>query len=271
MTAGRQPRTLDELAGQRDHVGDPVERPGEWRTTPVLRQYSTTDNPQFSILELMLITGICAVTITVIRAASVFGILGLFVVCFFTWLHLRCSLTDPTKLRFWSQFIWGILMPIGCIFGDPFVFGRFEMGKARAFNEYAFACYAFIGWEIFCMTVSCFVKPTKWRLNLLLAGSLLAGAVFAYLIAFAILPMTLFGLIIVIGVIGFTPWFTGNVYGHTALMHWRRGKTAGRQDDAIWYVLIGFLFSIFIGGIIYVLTLPMLMSQPNQDTFFGLT
>lgn len=264
MTADKPPRTLDELAVQRLKL----DKAGDWQLTVVQRQYLSPENPQFSILELMLITGICAVTITAITAVGIYGVFGLFFGCFFMWVYLRSSLTNPTKLRFWNQFMWGILMPIGCIFGDPFVFGNFDMGAARHFNEYAFGCYAFIGWEIFCLAVSCFVKPAQSRLNRFLAGALLAGAIFAFVIAIAILPITMIGLLLVLGTIGFTPWFTAIVYLRTAMMHWRRANAANDARHAYWFVLAGFLFSIFLAAIVYVITLPILTSQPYEEVPF---
>ena len=270
MIPEQPPRTLDEWSDQSSESELAGEQGGDWHPPAVLRQYQTLDNPQFSIFELMLITGICAVTITSITAVGVYGVFGLFFGCFFMWFYLRSSLNSPTKLRFWNQFMWGILMPIGCIFGDPFVFGTFDKGAARFFNEYAFACYAFIGWEIFCLAVSCFVKPAQRRLNQFLAGSLIAGGVFALLIAIVIIPITLIGLIVVLGVIGFTPWFTANVYLRTAWMHWRRAATATRDDLAYGYALAGCLMAILIGAMVFALTLPILRSQTYQDIPFGL-
>jgi hypothetical protein len=43
-------------------------------------------------------------------------------------------------------------------------------------------------------------------------GVLLAGALFCFLIGIALLPFSLLGLILFIGVLGFTPFFTGFVY-----------------------------------------------------------
>ncbi len=257
------------LENQNHDVEQPANPPGDWQLSTVQRQYLTPDNPQFSIFELMLVTGICAVTITAIKAVGLYGVFGLFFGCFFMWVYLRSSLTNPTKLRFWSQFMWGILMPIGCVFGDPFVFGRFEMGTALSFNEYAFACYAFIGWEILCLAASWVVRPAQRRINLFLSGSLLAGAVFAFLIALAVLPFTLIGLIVVLGVMGFTPWFTAIVYLRTSMMLWRRAESANAGKYACILLFAGFLFAIFIGGIVLVMTLPILISQPNQDASFG--
>jgi hypothetical protein len=260
MTFDKPSRTQRDSAGQSGPVDELITPSVVWQPGVVVRQYLSPENPQFSILDLMVITGICAVAITAIRAVGVYGVFGLFFCCFFMWVYLRKSLDNPTRLRFWNQFMWGILMPIGCIFGDPFVFGRFDMGVARSFNFFAFACYAFMAWEVVCLAASFFVKPAHRLPNLLLAGSLLAGAIFAFFVALVILPFTLLGLIVVLGVIGFTPWFTANVYLKTALMLWRRAETGRPGQPGYLLVLAGLLFSILVGVAVFVLTQPILLS-----------
>ena len=196
------------------------EKLGEKR--PFELQYEIDERPKISILDLMLITGACAVTITLVRSAGITGILILFAACVAVtyWHRQKCS--NPTRYRFWNQFTWGMLMPIGCIFGDPFIFGRFDQGVPMHFESHAVACYVFIAYQILALAVSWVIVPDSRIMNSAVAGTLYAGAAFAFLVAMMMLPITIAGAIVLIGLIGLTPWATGIVYAGTARMHARR-------------------------------------------------
>jgi hypothetical protein len=51
----------------------------------------------------------------------------------------------------------------------------------------------------------------------LIGGVLLAGSLFSFIVGVLILPLTIFGLVIVIGIVGFTPFITAFVYLRTGI------------------------------------------------------
>jgi len=51
----------------------------------------------------------------------------------------------------------------------------------------------------------------------LIGGVLLAGALFSFIVGVLILPLTFFGLVVLIGIVGFTPFVTAFVYLRTGI------------------------------------------------------
>src|SRR5205085_7811140 len=74
----------------------------------------------------------------------------------------------------------------------------------------------------------------------LLAGSLAGGAVFALGLGLILLPMTLIGMIILVGVLGLIPFGTAWVFGRNARAAWR---AATRHRAAPVCAAVGFIFA----------------------------
>lgn len=215
-----------------------------WRHEPnvAISQYLNLANPQFSILELMIITTISFGVLIIISKTGLGGTIGLFVVAALTFYFLRMSFGDELRYRFWNQVVWGVVMPLACIFGDQVVFGHFVNGVPNDLTSHAIACYSFIGWQMLVMSASWFVHPSSQIFNQFASGTFTAGATFCYLIAILLTPLAImltpfFGL----GLPGFTPLITGNVYRCTAAMHRARGKiTSGLRLAEVTGFLIAF-------------------------------
>ena len=155
-------------------------------------------------------------------------------------------------------------MPIGCIFGDPFVFGSFQNGSANHLNPYAIACYTFIAWQIAWLGVSWVVDPDSTIGNSFISGTLLAGTVFALLIAVMLTPVTLIGSFFLLGLIGVTPWLTGVTFLRTSWMHRRRAT----QVNYI-VMFVGFILPIAIASAVMVATMDFEIGHrdPNMILF----
>ena len=150
-------------------------------------QYVEKENPKLSIVDLMIITTICAVTITVITTVGFLGVHGMLILCLASNKYHEHHLSNrPIRFRMWNQFTWGVLMPIVCVFGDPFVFGSFELGRVIYISNHGLACYTFIGIQIFTLLLSWLVPVQNVRLNEFVAGVLFVGGGFAFL-----LPLTI--------------------------------------------------------------------------------
>ena len=109
--------------------------------------------------------------------------------------------------------LFGIVAPILCFIFDPIVF-RSDDGYALFPNYQAFA-YLVSGIEILLLVV--------WRVwggnqsgAQLVAGMLMAGALFSGIIGLLLLPFSLIGLFLGIGVFGFIPFLTALVYFRNA-------------------------------------------------------
>lgn len=105
---------------------------------------------------------------------------------------------------------FGIAMPIICLWLDPVVFvgppGDLSLAACKL------PCYYMIGAEIILLTLWLLLGRHMLASAALVAGGLLAGGVFALLVGTLMLPLSLLGLLLLIGVLGFTPFLTGFVY-----------------------------------------------------------
>ena len=107
---------------------------------------------------------------------------------------------------------FGVALPILCLVADPFVFKGEPLWGLPLLEDYQLVVYVistvemgfFLLWRTFPSQMSTFAAP--------FAGVFLAGAVFSTVIGVAILPFSLVGLLLLIGVLGFTPFLTAFVY-----------------------------------------------------------
>ena len=247
----------------KDFSGQPTKFVKE-RISVHKRQYQVFDNPQLSIFNLMAITAICALTITLVTAVGFFGAHVLFIACGIANLMLVERLSDrPELFRFWNQFSWLVLLPLGCIFADPFVFGYFELGKVVYITTYGIGCYAFIGWQIAVVAVSWYAPREKVFLNHFLGGSMVAAGTFAFIVGILILPMTVIGtLFLGAGLPGFAPWITGMVFFKSASWHFHRPDT---QNVSGIPIAVGFILAVGIGLAAYALAVQFDLSIDRPE------
>ena len=246
------PKTLRQLDPKFDSVF-----PIRWM------QFEDLGNPTISIVDLMVITAVCAVVITLITKIGFFGVHGMLIICGIAYFSLANFEKCPRRFRFWNQFIWGILMPLVCIFGDPFVFGEFNNGKVVYIHQIGLACYVFMGWQMLALAASWFVKPNNTTANQLLSGTLFAGSLFCLSVALLILPLTLLGTLFMgIGLPGMTPWITWNVFRNTSKFHTKRCNRYSVNRSSFFWIL-GFLTPIVVAFLTYFVPLPL----PNGAKF----
>ena len=107
--------------------------------------------------------------------------------------------------------LFGIVAPILCFLFDPIVFKSAGFGGALVPDYQAFA-YLASGVEILLLIIWLVWGRQLQLTTRLVGGMLMAGAVFSGLIGVLLLPFTLMGLMLVIGVFGFIPFLTALVY-----------------------------------------------------------
>ncbi len=129
---------------------------------------------------------------------------------------------EPTKAQRKFDWMFGVIMPVVCIYFDLGVFsshtgGWFLLG---AFKPFAYllsftAIMAMVAWLIWGQRLK--------TLNAFLAGLFWVSGVVALIIGVVLFPFSLIGLVFLIGALGFTPFFTGIVYLRNGV---RAAKTA---------------------------------------------
>jgi len=109
--------------------------------------------------------------------------------------------------------VFGIVMPILCFIFDPIVFsGRGVMAGFVPLSQYRLLVYLFSTVSIVVLAVWLLAYRSLKSFGGIVAGVLLTGAVCSLVIGILILPLSLIGLMFIIGILGFTPFFTAFVY-----------------------------------------------------------
>jgi hypothetical protein len=126
----------------------------------------------------------------------------------------------PTRAQQWFDVVFGIVMPIVCFIFDPIVFsGEVEYGDGAIYQQYQFYAYTISAIEMVALCAWLCAAGRASRRPAALAGMLLAGALFAFVVGMAILPYSIAGMLfLLIGVLGFVPFLTALVYLRNA---WR--------------------------------------------------
>jgi hypothetical protein len=107
--------------------------------------------------------------------------------------------------------LMGIIVPIVCLVLDPIVFkGGDEHGGA--FCTYWILGYGFIGLEVITLTIWLARRERLGGFSGIVAGILLAGSGGAFVIGVLLLPLSIMGLPVLIGILGFAPFLTAIAY-----------------------------------------------------------
>lgn len=107
---------------------------------------------------------------------------------------------------------FGLVVPIVCLVADPVVFKSFPLFGPAILENYQLLAYVvctvemgfFLAWHTFGVRMN--------ALSPLFAGVFLFGACFSLLVGLLMLPLTVMALLVVIGVLGFVPFFSAFVY-----------------------------------------------------------
>lgn len=114
--------------------------------------------------------------------------------------------TEPQKVFDW---IVGIVLPTSCLIVDPIVFcpdGILDLEK------YRILVYLLIGVGMITLVLWLTIGKHIKRVDALMTCVLLLGSLCAFAIGVVLLPFSVWGLRILIGVLGFLPFFTGFVF-----------------------------------------------------------
>jgi hypothetical protein len=108
----------------------------------------------------------------------------------------------------------GAIAPILCYIFDPIVFNDSFGGPPAipVFVRLKLLVYLFSGLAIITLVLWLILRGRRSRLNATIAGILFSGAFFSLLIGVLIFPLSLLGLMVLIGVFGFTPFLVAFVY-----------------------------------------------------------
>jgi hypothetical protein len=151
--------------------------------------------------------------------------------------------TDRQKRYDWT---FGVILPIICFFFDPFVFkfwGAPGGGILGAYRPFAYAgsflsVIGLMAWLI-------------WREKLGGFGAFLSGIFFlaglvSLALGIAMIPISLIGLMAIVGVLGFTPLFTSVIYLRNAVRAYRAANLNLCRSKLIYAAATGAIWAFAI-------------------------
>lgn len=129
--------------------------------------------------------------------------------------------------------LFGIVGPIVCVIFDPMVF-RFDLadaplGFSSAYLE-AYQPFAYAAIVLSCVLPIIHLARVSFRpeVCVAIAGGLLASAVFAFALGVVLLPYSIIGIIIFIGILGLTPFITSWIYALAGFAEYRRASPVSK-------------------------------------------
>ena len=131
------------------------------------------------------------------------------------WARQFAEVSTEKQNRF--DVLFGIILPVICLVVDPIVFQGGFLGERPWLGRFQLFAYLFCGLQIGIFlswrTLARHLAPAAG----LIGGVLLTGALFSFIVGVLILPLTFFGLVVLIGIVGFTPFVTAFVYLRTGI------------------------------------------------------
>ena len=137
---------------------------------------------------------------------------------------------------------FGIVAPVLCVIFDPAVFARSGIWGAGMLYGWRVFGYAEIIIGVALLAYYLFAQ----RCSRFLAGALLASALFAFAVGVVLLPMSLMGMFILIGVFGLTPFLTAFVFLRNGYRCWRESTA---HQPVIRAVVVAVLAGVLVCGI----------------------
>ncbi len=149
---------------------------------------------------------------------------------------------EVTTSQLGFDLVFGIIGPIMCFVFDPIVFrGGFGGPLAAEYKSYV---YLFSGLQLTLLSFWLLARSGFQFWNELAGTGLFLGGLFCFVVGVVLLPFSLMGLILGIGIFGFTPFLTGIVYARNGVRALRSPRTDTSISTRAMIVSLGSLFVI---------------------------
>lgn len=171
------------------------------------------------------------------------------------------ELTPESNAGFWKRqfqqpstraqrkfdWLFGVILPVICFTFDPIVFtNATSLGSYKSFGYILsfVSVMAMSAWLIW-------GAKLKW-LNAFLAGLFIVGSVVSLGIGIIIFPISVLGLIILIGALGFTPLFCAVVFLRNSVRAFRAAKPFLEKKVLVYSFSLAALFSAVVPSVVNV-------------------
>lgn len=153
---------------------------------------------------------------------------------------------EPTRTQQKFDWAFGVGLPLVCVAADPIVFSSWDEFGKPLLGEYKTFAYVLSIISIMSMSAWLLWGQRLGDLRPYLGGLFLAGSVTSLIVGVILLPFSLIGLVMAIGLLGFTPLFSGFVYLRNGI----RAIAGSKMDmpPAVVYraVILAALFSLIV-------------------------
>jgi hypothetical protein len=137
---------------------------------------------------------------------------------------------------------FGIVAPVLCVAFDPGVLRPDGWEFFGPLQDVRVFVYLVIGLGLAALSYFLVTRKSSW----ILAGGMYAAALFALFLGVVMLPMSALGLLLVIGIFGFTPFVSAFVMWRNA----RRCRESAVRGNAVLGVVLGFLILLGAPGMV---------------------
>jgi len=156
---------------------------------------------------------------------------------------------------------FGIVLPILCFLFDPFLFkGDFLQSCRSRVDDipitsqyFAIFAYTLVGLGILTLVIWLVLGRRAGHAAAFFAGVFFTGAETALALGITMLPISLVGLMIGIGIFGFTPFLTALVYLRNAVRAWGMAFRQTPPKPHLW------IFSVALVATLFIYTAPALV------------
>ena len=143
------------------------------------------------------------------------------------WQRQFSESVTPAQKHFDVAF--GFVLPVLCFVFDPIVFHEWLSDEPGLLGRWQFYVYTMSALEMVALAAWLCKAGGTGRPPAALGGMLLAGGVFSLALGVVLLPLSLLGLLVFVGVFGFIPFPTAVVY----LRNGWRAANPGRSGDGL--------------------------------------
>jgi len=204
-----------------------------------------TEQPplQFGVRTLLLAQAVCAVFCALL---TVIGVLAVVVALLATVIlaSVRVSPKGAPLKRMIVDLMGGIVLPCFCLYYDPVLFG--VGGPLVARSGFVVFPYFFLGFQMMALLVWLPAEPWVGRWGSVFAGSHFVGALIAVSLGTLLLPFSIIGVVLIIGVLGLVPFLTAFVFLRSGLTALRRARSHGKGAGVSGGITVGILLAVAI-------------------------
>lgn len=129
---------------------------------------------------------------------------------------------EATRSQLTFDLAFGVIGPLLCFVFDPIVF-RGGLAGPPLFPDYQLFVYFLSGLEVMVLCLWLLSGAAFRAWNVLIGGALMIGGIFCVGVGLVLLPFSAVGLMMGIGLFGFTPFLTAIVYLRNGFRAWHFG------------------------------------------------